>query len=157
MARPGMAGAGGRPPAPRSPSLMESSSTAPATSLSPTGSTGGCAASMRARGSSPPLPALARRPIPAVAGRRRRPGSPSRNGRALDAEERRLYIADVADHRVRIVDLASGVIDTFAGTGAAEHSGDGGPVRDAGIFGARAVRLGPDGTFYILERQGSSL
>jgi len=79
------------------------------------------------------------------------------NGLALDAEERRLYIADVADHRVRVVDLASGTIDTFAGTGAAEHSGDGGPVRDAGIFGARAVRLGPDGTFYILERQGSSL
>src|SRR5262249_11990960 len=79
------------------------------------------------------------------------------NGLALDAEERRLYIADVADHRVRVVDLASGTIDTFAGTGAAEHSGDGGPVRDAGIFGARAVRLGPDGTFYILARQGSGL
>ena len=79
------------------------------------------------------------------------------NGLALDADERRLYIADVADHRVRVVDLASGVIDTFAGTGMAEHGGDGAPARDARIFGARAVKIAPDGTVYILERQGSSL
>jgi DNA-binding beta-propeller fold protein YncE len=79
------------------------------------------------------------------------------NGLALDATQRRLYVADVADHRVRVVDLASGVIQTFAGSGKPEHSGDGGPASQAGIFGARAVKLGPDGTLYILERQGSSL
>lgn len=79
------------------------------------------------------------------------------NGLAFDAEQRHLYIADVADHRVRIVDLATGTIATFAGTGQPEHSGDGGPARAAGIFGARAVKLGADGTLYILERQGSSL
>jgi DNA-binding beta-propeller fold protein YncE len=79
------------------------------------------------------------------------------NGLAFDATERHLYIADVADHRVRIVDLAGGTIATFAGTGAAEHSGDGGPARAAGVFGARAVKLAADGTVYILERQGSSL
>jgi streptogramin lyase len=58
---------------------------------------------------------------------------------------------------VRIVDLAAQTIATFAGTGAAEHSGDGGPARSAGTFGARAVKVGADGTVYILERQGSSL
>ena len=79
------------------------------------------------------------------------------NGLALDADERHLYIADVADHRVRIVDLSSGTIATFAGTGKPEHGGDGGPAAEARIFGARAVKLGPDGTIYILERQGSSL
>jgi sugar lactone lactonase YvrE len=79
------------------------------------------------------------------------------NGLAFDPDERRLYIADVADHRVRVVDLASGVIDTFAGTGAGEHGGDGGSARAARIFGARAVKVAPDGTVYILERQGSSL
>ena len=86
-----------------------------------------------------------------------RAGLAEPNGLALDAEERHLYIADVADHRVRIVDLSSGAIDTFAGTGQAEHGGDGAPAREARIFGARAVKLGPDGTVYILERQGSSL
>jgi sugar lactone lactonase YvrE len=79
------------------------------------------------------------------------------NGLAFDAAERHLYITDVADNRVRIVDLVSGTIATFAGTGAAEHSGDGGPAAAAGTFGARAVKVGPDGTVYILERQGSSL
>lgn len=79
------------------------------------------------------------------------------NGLAFDPGEARLYITDVADNRVRMIEMASGTIGTFAGTGAAEHSGDGGPATAAGVFGARAVRAGADGTVYILERQGSSL
>jgi sugar lactone lactonase YvrE len=79
------------------------------------------------------------------------------NGLAFGPGEASLYITDVADNRVRIADLARGTIATFAGTGAAEHSGDGGPAREAGTFGARAVKIGADGTVYILERQGSSL
>jgi sugar lactone lactonase YvrE len=72
------------------------------------------------------------------------------NGLAFSPDEKLLYITDVADNRVRVVDLA-------AGTGAAEHSGDGGPAAKAGTFGARAVKVAADGTVYILERQGSSL
>jgi DNA-binding beta-propeller fold protein YncE len=79
------------------------------------------------------------------------------NGLAFDPGYRRLFIADVADHRVRVVDLASGTISTFAGTGAALHSGDGGPASAAAVFGARAVKVAADGTVYILERQGSTL
>src|SRR5947209_12532019 len=86
-----------------------------------------------------------------------RAGLAEPNGLAFDAAQRQLYITDVADHRVRVVDLVAGTIATFAGTGKAEHSGDGGPAREAGVFGARAVKLGADGTVYILERQGSSL
>ncbi len=86
-----------------------------------------------------------------------RAGLAEPNGLAFDAAERHLYITDVADHRVRIVDLVAGTIATFAGTGKAEHSGDGGKAREAGVFGARAVKLATDGTVYILERQGSSL
>src|SRR5437763_1413555 len=76
------------------------------------------------------------------------------NGLALDAAQRRLYIADVAGHRVRVVDLETGAIASFAGTGQAEHNGDGGPAHAAGIFGARAVKLAVDGSVYLLERQG---
>jgi len=70
-----------------------------------------------------------------------RAGLAEPNGLAFDAAQRHLYITDVADHRVRIVDLVAGTIATFAGTGKAEHSGDGGPASAAGIFGARAVKL----------------
>ena len=77
------------------------------------------------------------------------------NGLALADD--RLYIADVADHRVRVVDLRTGTIDTFAGTGAARHDGDGEPAKRAGIFGARAVAFAPDGSLYVMERQGSCI
>jgi sugar lactone lactonase YvrE len=79
------------------------------------------------------------------------------NGVALGADGRTLLIADVAGHRVRKVDLVSGVITTFAGTGLARHDGDGGPAANCSIWGARAVDVGPDGTVYILEREGNTL
>jgi streptogramin lyase len=78
------------------------------------------------------------------------------NSVALDSASR-LFIADVVDHRVRVVDLATGQIATFAGTGKRAHDGDGGPAREAAIFGARAVDVGPDGTVFILEREGNTL
>lgn len=83
------------------------------------------------------------------------------NGAALgpssDGPDTRLYISDVRGHRIRVVDLKTGVIDTFAGTGQAKHDGDGGLARKAGIFGARAVAVGPEGNVYIVEREGHSL
>ena len=57
-----------------------------------------------------------------------RAGMVEPNGLALDPAHGRLFIADVADHRVRVVDLATGGISTFAGTGEAQHSADGGPA-----------------------------
>ena len=86
-----------------------------------------------------------------------RAGLAEPNGLALDRDHRRLFIADVADHRVRVIDLATGVITTFAGTGNGRHAGDGGPAASADVFGARAVALAPDDSLYVLERQGSSL
>jgi hypothetical protein len=77
------------------------------------------------------------------------------NGLAL--KDGQLFIADVADHRVRVVDLRTGTIATFAGTGVARHDGDGEPAVNAGIFGARAVAFAPDGSLYVMERQGSCI
>jgi DNA-binding beta-propeller fold protein YncE len=79
------------------------------------------------------------------------------NGLALSPDQTQLFIADVAGHRVRVVDLGSGTIETFAGTGEAKHDGDGGPAAEAGVFGARAVAFAPDGSLYVMERQGSSI
>jgi len=79
------------------------------------------------------------------------------NGVALDCEKKWLFITDVADNRVRKVDLRTDIITTFAGTGEAAHTGDGGPASRAGVFGARAVAVAADSTVYVLERQGSTL
>ena len=108
------------------------------------------------RGSSPPWPAPAKQVIPAMAGRRRGPLWPSRT----------------ASPSIRA--SATSISPTSRATGcgssiwccAASHlcrhrrrraqrrrrSGS-----QAGVFGARAVKVAADGTVYILERQGSSL
>jgi DNA-binding beta-propeller fold protein YncE len=79
------------------------------------------------------------------------------NGLTFSPDQTRLFIADVAGHRVRVVDLQAGTIATFAGTGEARHDGDGGPATQAGVFGARAVAFAPDGSLYVMERQGSCI
>jgi streptogramin lyase len=78
------------------------------------------------------------------------------NGIALDGKGR-LFVADVADQRVRLVDLMTGIITTFAGTGKRAHEGDGGPASKASIAGPRAVEVGRDGTVWVLEREGNTL
>ena len=78
------------------------------------------------------------------------------NGLCLDGKGK-LYIADVAGHRVRAVDLKSGAIDTVLGNGKGATAGDGGPVKGATTFGPRAVAVGPDGRLYVVERNGHSV
>jgi NHL repeat len=73
------------------------------------------------------------------------------NDIVLDSQGR-AFIADVRDHRVRVIDLASGIITTFAGTGEAGSGGDGGPVNHAALFGPRALAFGPTGDLYICLR-----
>jgi NHL repeat len=64
----------------------------------------------------------------------------------------RAFIADVRDHRVRVVDLYSGIITTFAGVGAAGSDGDGGLASRAALLGPRALAFGPTGDLYICLR-----
>ena len=80
------------------------------------------------------------------------------NGLIFSSDFRNLFIADVSDNRIRVVDMMNGVISTWAGTGKTVHDGDGGPAAMAGIFGARAVGIRPsDGAVYVMERQGSCI
>ena len=68
-----------------------------------------------------------------------------------------LLIADVQDQRIRRLDLASGIITTFAGNGAKERSGDGLPATQASILGGRAVCMDRAGNTYIAEREGNGI
>jgi myo-inositol-hexaphosphate 3-phosphohydrolase/sugar lactone lactonase YvrE len=59
-----------------------------------------------------------------------------------------VYIADEINHRIRRVDPA-GVMSTFAGTGVAGFSGDGGAATAARIRGPRGVAVDPSGRVLI--------
>lgn len=53
----------------------------------------------------------------------------------------RLYIADQSNHRVRVVDLKTGVIRTVAGTGMATYDGDEKPAVDTSLAGPSGLAL----------------
>ena len=78
------------------------------------------------------------------------------NGLCLDTKGK-LYIADVADQRVRVLDLTSGKIDTICGDGKKQQTGDGGLYKQASLLGPRAVAIGPDGNLHICEREGNAI
>lgn len=62
-----------------------------------------------------------------------------------------LYIADVSNNVIRKVAAATGVITTFAGTGVAGFSGDGGAATSAQLSTPEAVRLNASGELYIAD------
>jgi DNA-binding beta-propeller fold protein YncE len=68
---------------------------------------------------------------------------------ALDGQGR-LFIADQSNNRVRVVDLATGLIGTFAGTGSATYDGDGVPAISAGLAGPSGLAL-HQGMLYIAD------
>jgi streptogramin lyase len=61
------------------------------------------------------------------------------------------YIADMTNHVVRKVDGRTGVISTFAGTGTAGYSGDGGPANKALLKQPHSIQFGADGSLYICD------
>ena len=68
-----------------------------------------------------------------------------------------LLIADIQDQRIRHLDLATGIIDTFAGNGEKARGGDGMPAKQASILGARAACMDRRGNTYIAEREGNGV
>lgn len=62
-----------------------------------------------------------------------------------------LYIVDMGNNAVRKVDLKSGVITTFAGTGKAGYTGDGGPAKDATFKQPHSIQFDPAGDLFICD------
>jgi len=63
----------------------------------------------------------------------------------------KLYIADTEADVIRVMDLATGMIDAFAGTGEGGDGGDGGPAREAKLNAPRDLEIGPDGDLYFAD------
>ena len=88
---------------------------------------------------------------PARAARLRAPHS------IVFAPDGRLLICDIGNHRIRRVDPATGVIETFAGTGAREPTPDGATLAGTPLNGPRAMALDPDGNLYLALREGNAI
>ncbi len=68
-----------------------------------------------------------------------------------------LFIADIGNHRIRRLDLATGIVTTFAGTGEREPTPDGAPVAGTPLNGPRALAFAPNGDMYIALREGNAV
>ena len=62
-----------------------------------------------------------------------------------------LYIVDMGNNAVRKVALKTGVITTFAGTGKAGYSGDGGPAKEATFKQPHSIQFDPAGDLFICD------
>jgi hypothetical protein len=71
-------------------------------------------------------------------------------GVAVDAAGN-VYIADIANNRIRIVNTA-GIINTFAGNGTAGYSGDGAAATAAKLNGPQGVAVDALGNLYIADQ-----
>ena len=76
---------------------------------------------------------------------------------ALDAPRNRLFITDLDNRRIRVVNLATNIIDTYAGNGQKGIPTDGAAAKDSPLFDPRAVCVDSAGVVYILERGGHCL
>jgi sugar lactone lactonase YvrE len=73
------------------------------------------------------------------------------------APDGRLLICDVGNHRLRAVDLDTGVIATIGGTGERRPTPDGAPLSGTPLDGPRAIAVGGDGTIYLALREGNAI
>ncbi len=64
----------------------------------------------------------------------------------------RLLICDIGNHRIRQVDLSSGIIETYGGTGDRQPTPDSAPVKSAPLNGPRTIAIAPGGDLYLALR-----
>jgi sugar lactone lactonase YvrE len=76
---------------------------------------------------------------------------------SLSPDGQRVYIADIGNHRTRLLELASGQLSTVAGSGEKGLPIDGSPALEAAMGDTRAVCQAVDGTLYVLLRGGNAL
>jgi sugar lactone lactonase YvrE len=68
-----------------------------------------------------------------------------------------LLICDIGNQRIRKVDLSTGTIVTYAGTGVAQPPSDGAPVSGTPLNGPRTMVLDERGDLYLALREGNAI
>jgi sugar lactone lactonase YvrE len=68
-----------------------------------------------------------------------------------------LLICDIGNHRIRRLDLRSGIIETYAGTGEGGLTPEGAPVGGTPLRGPRALARAASGDLYLALREGHAV
>ncbi|MFN0150398.1 MAG: hypothetical protein ACKVU1_06760 [bacterium] len=77
--------------------------------------------------------------------------------RDLEIKDGVLYIAEEGNHVIRAVDLTTGVISTFAGTGVAGFSGDRGQATLAQLYAPTGIAFDSAGDMYVADSQNNRI
>lgn len=75
----------------------------------------------------------------------------------LNSTNDKLYLADLKNRRIRVVDLKSGIVSTVAGNGKKGVPADGDQATESPLVDPRAVAVDSKENVYVLERGGHAL
>jgi len=68
-----------------------------------------------------------------------------------------LYVADINNRRIRVIDMQTNIVSTVAGNGEKGIPQDGALATESPLIDPRAVTADADGNVYVLERGGHAL
>lgn len=68
-----------------------------------------------------------------------------------------LYICDIGNHAIRRVDLRTGIIRTFAGTGKSGPTPDASPIAGTPLRGPRSLDFDRAGNLWLVSREGNQV
>ena len=71
--------------------------------------------------------------------------------------DQQLLICDILNFRIRSLDLATGTISTWAGTGQRGPAADGAPLTGTPLDGPRALAIDKAGNYYLALREGNAI
>jgi sugar lactone lactonase YvrE len=76
---------------------------------------------------------------------------------SLSQDDKELYICDIKNFRVRVIDLTTGIIRTAAGNGSSAIPADGAVASESPLVDPRGAAADSKGNLYILSRKGHAL
>jgi sugar lactone lactonase YvrE len=68
-----------------------------------------------------------------------------------------MYICDIGNNVIRRMNMDSGIISTFAGTGSPGTTPDGAPIQGTPLKGPRALDVDREGNLWLLTRDGNQI